>query len=176
MTHIVDDILLASQLDAGTVRIAEESFDAAELAREVVDAARAGLHDDLRIDLRTAPSLPAVAGDGDKARQILANLVDNAIKYSPNGGSVRVEVEQRNDFVRFVVRDEGLGIAANEQERIFEKFYRTDPSMSRGIGGTGLGLFLCRELVDRMGGRIWVESELGAGSTFTFELPAAHSV
>jgi PAS domain S-box-containing protein len=176
LTHIVDDILLASQLDAGTVRIAEESFDAAELAREVVDAARAGLHDDPRIDLRTAPSLPAVAGDGDKARQILANLVDNAIKYSPNGGGVQVEVEQRDDFVQFVVRDEGLGIAASDRERIFEKFYRADPSMSRGIGGTGLGLFLCRELVDRMGGRIWVESELGAGSTFTFELPAAHSV
>jgi PAS domain S-box-containing protein len=173
LAHIVDDILLASQLDSGTLSIAEESFDAAELAKGVVDAARVRLPDNLSIDLRAPSSLVSVAGDSDKARQILANLLDNAVKYSPEGGGIEVQLERRNGRALFIVRDEGLGIPASEHEHVFEKFYRVDPTMSRGVGGTGLGLFICRELVHRMGGRIWVDSELGAGSSFSFELPVA---
>ena len=102
---------------------------------------------------------------------MLANLVDNAIKYSPEGGPVRVEIENGDARVRFSVVDEGLGIPAPEHRRIFEKFYRLDPDMTRGIGGTGLGLYISRELVRRMEGEIWVESRLGKGSTFVVELP-----
>ena len=173
LARIVDEILLASQLDSGTLPIAEDAFDAADLATAIVDAARAGLPANLSIDLRTPSSLPPVAGDGDKARQVLGNLVDNAVKYSPNGGRIEVELERRNGCVRFTVRDEGLGIPAGERDHVFEKFFRVDPTMSRGVGGTGLGLFIARELVDRMGGRIWVDSQLGAGSTFAFELRVA---
>jgi signal transduction histidine kinase len=104
---------------------------------------------------------------------VLVNLVENAIKYSPDGGQVEVGVEQRDDAVRFHVRDEGLGIPPQEQERVFEKFYRADPQMIRGVGGTGLGLYICKELVGRMGGKIWVESGGEKGSTFFFELPVA---
>jgi two-component system sensor histidine kinase VicK len=105
---------------------------------------------------------------------VLVNLVDNAVKYSPDGGRVRVSLTAAGDRrVGFSVSDEGLGIPASEQRRIFEKFYRLDPNMTRGIGGTGLGLYICRELVRRMDGRIWVESEPGRGSTFSFELPVA---
>jgi signal transduction histidine kinase len=78
-------------------------------------------------------------------------------------------------MVLFRVSDQGLGIPADEQPRIFEKFYRLDPDMTRGIGGTGLGLYICSELVERMGGRIWVESDAGSGSTFFFDLPSAES-
>jgi two-component system phosphate regulon sensor histidine kinase PhoR len=102
---------------------------------------------------------------------VLINLVENAIKYSPDGGSVAVGVDVRGEFARFSVRDEGLGIPAEERARIFEKFYRVDPQMTRSAGGTGLGLYICNELVSRMGGRIWVEANADKGSSFLFELP-----
>ncbi len=106
--------------------------------------------------------------------RVLINLVDNAVKYSPDGGRVTVTVEAVGSHVRFSIADEGLGIPLSEHRRVFEKFYRLDPNMNRGVGGTGLGLYICRELVRRMDGRIWVESGgLGRGSTFRVELPAA---
>jgi signal transduction histidine kinase len=105
-------------------------------------------------------------------RQVLANLVENAVKYSLAGGRVRVSLDRSNGHVLFAVRDEGLGIPPREQDRIFEKFYRLDPNLTRGVGGTGLGLYISRELVRRLGGRIWVASREGEGSTFFFELPA----
>jgi two-component system phosphate regulon sensor histidine kinase PhoR len=104
---------------------------------------------------------------------VLTNLVDNAIKYSPDGGAVKVQLERDGAKVRFVVRDEGLGIPAAERRRIFEKFYRLDPNMTRGIGGTGLGLYICRELVKRIDGRIWVETNGNRGSVFVVEVPTA---
>jgi signal transduction histidine kinase len=106
---------------------------------------------------------------------VLTNLVDNAIKYSPDGGSVDVRVESRDHVVRFSVRDEGLGIPRGEQRRVFDKFYRLDPNLTRGVGGTGLGLYISRELVRRMEGSIWVDSREGEGSCFSFELPAARA-
>jgi signal transduction histidine kinase len=117
-----------------------------------------------------------VDADRDKVRQVLVNFVENAVKYSPDGGGVEVGVESRDSTVLFYVRDEGLGIPPEEQSRVFEKFYRVDPQMIRGVGGTGLGLYICSELVTRMRGRIWVKSSAGEGSTFLFELPAAGAI
>jgi signal transduction histidine kinase len=116
---------------------------------------------------------PHVAADAEKLKQVLVNLVDNAVKYSPEGGRIQVRLAPAGNQVRFSVQDEGIGVPSEEQERIFEKFHRLDPNLTRGVSGTGLGLYICRELLQRMGGRIWVESELGAGSTFGFELPRA---
>jgi two-component system, OmpR family, sensor histidine kinase VicK len=104
---------------------------------------------------------------------VLINLIDNAVKYSPDGGRVEVAVESRDGGVRIAVRDEGIGIAPLEQRRIFGKFYRVDPGLARGVGGTGLGLYICRELVRRMDGRLSVSSEEGKGSTFAVDLPVA---
>ena len=105
---------------------------------------------------------------------MIGNLVDNAVKYSFDGGEVRVAAAATNGgSVRFSVSDRGLGIPASEQRRIFEKFYRLDPNMTRGIGGTGLGLYISSELVRRFDGRIWVDSQEGEGSTFHVELPTA---
>ena len=119
------------------------------------------------------PELPPILGDPDKVRQVLTNLVDNAVKYSPDGGKVELEIARRDHAVRFSVADEGLGIPPGEQRRIFDKFYRVDPNLTRGVGGTGLGLYISRELVRRMNGTIWVESREGEGSRFSFELPVA---
>jgi PAS domain S-box-containing protein len=171
--RIVNEILLANQLDAGRLDIQFEPFDAPELVERVVEATRAYAPPSVSVEYTVADHLPRVAADLDKVRQVLVNLVENAIKYSPDGGRVEVGVEPRGETIRFRVRDEGLGIPPGEQERVFEKFYRADPHMIRGVGGTGLGLYICKELVGRMGGRIWVESNGDKGSTFYFELPVA---
>jgi two-component system sensor histidine kinase VicK len=104
---------------------------------------------------------------------VLGNLIDNAVKYSPDGGEVRIEVDPDGEMMRFAVHDQGLGFEQAAAERIFERFYRVDPEQTRGIGGTGLGLYISRELVNRMGGRIWAESEPGKGASLFFELPLA---
>jgi signal transduction histidine kinase len=172
LVRTVNDILWTSRLDSGTLQVAIESCDAAALATDVAAAARTHLPSNVELELDVPGSVPRVAGDPDKVRQVLANLVDNAIKYSPDGGRVAITVEPHDSRVRFLVTDEGLGIPPLEQERVFDKFYRLDPEMTRGVGGTGLGLYICRELIRRMGGRIWVDSREGAGSTFGFDLPA----
>ena len=174
--RIVNEILLASQLDAGRLDLDAEPFDAAELVERVIEATRAYAPPGVNVEGRVADEVPLVEADRDKVRQVLVNLVENAIKYSPDGGSVQVGVEAQEENVLFLVRDEGLGIPSDEQGRVFEKFYRVDPQMTRGVGGTGLGLYICNELVSRMGGHIWLESKAGEGSTFLFELPAVASI
>jgi PAS domain S-box-containing protein len=173
LARIVNDVLWASRLDSGVLNVAIESCDAGALATAVVAAARAHLPAAIELTLDVAADTPPVAADPDKVRQVLVNLVDNAIKYSPEGGRVELRLEQEDGKVLFAVTDEGLGIPAVEQDRIFEKFYRLDPHLTRGVGGTGLGLYICRELVRRMNGRIWVSSREGEGSTFSVELPLA---
>jgi signal transduction histidine kinase len=173
LARTVNDILWASRLDAARLQISIGSHDAEELARTVVEAARVHKPAEIDLSLSLEPGLPPVAADPDKVRQVLTNLVDNAIKYSPDGGPVEVTVTRRDHALRFSVRDEGLGIAQSEQRRIFDKFYRVDPNLTRGVGGTGLGLYICRELVRRMNGNIWVDSREREGSRFTFELPVA---
>jgi len=174
--RIVNEILLASQLDAGRLDLEAEPFDAAELVERVVEATRAYAPPGVKVGHSVADGVPLVEADRDKVRQVLVNLVENAIKYSPDGGVIEVGVEPHEGNVIFHVRDEGLGIPIDEQSRVFEKFYRVDPQMTRGVGGTGLGLYICNELVGRMGGHIWLESKPGEGSTFLFELPAAPSI
>jgi len=174
LAEIVNDLLLASQLDSGRLDVHVERCDARELTERVVEAARTHLPDNVTVELEAASDdLLAVAADEGQLRQVLGNLIDNAIKYSPDGGDIRVRLEPGEQYVRFAIFDEGLGVPKGEQSRIFEKFYRLDPDMTRGIGGTGLGLYISRELVRRVEGRIWVEPNGGRGSVFYVEIPAA---
>jgi two-component system phosphate regulon sensor histidine kinase PhoR len=152
--------------------VVADTFAPEELVRGVATAARSRVEDERRIDVVVPSVVPKVHGDGERTRQVLLNLVDNAIKYSPSGGRIEVALAVVGDRLRFSVQDQGLGIPVGEQERIFDKFYRLDPDQRRGIGGTGLGLYICRELIRSMHGSIWVESETGKGTTFAFELPA----
>jgi two-component system phosphate regulon sensor histidine kinase PhoR len=170
---IVSDLLIAGSLDADQFPITIERCDPAELAGSVIEAAKTHLPDEIDLQLKAPKRLRRVVADPGQLRQVLVNLVDNAIKYSPAGGEVALSVANGDGLIRFSVVDAGLGIPPSEHRRIFEKFYRLDPDMTRGIGGTGLGLYICRELVRRMDGKIWVESALGKGSTFVVELPAA---
>ena len=171
--RIVNEILLANQLDAGRLDLGSEPFDPGEVVERVVEATQVHAPAEVTLRISVDKDAPLVAADKDKTRQVLVNLVENAIKYSPDGGMIEIGVQQYDGSVRFWVRDEGLGIPEGEEQKIFEKFYRLDPQMSRGVGGTGLGLYICNELVSRMGGRIWVEANGRKGSTFFFDLRAA---
>jgi len=173
LSRIVDDILLASRLDANGERLRIERCDPAALAEHVVTAVGSYAPASIELAVKIADGLPHIAVDPDKIRQVLTNLLDNAVKYSPEGGRVELTASQAGDRLRFSVTDTGLGIPAGEQERIWEKFYRLDPNLTRGVGGTGLGLYICSELVERMNGRIWVESDGESGSQFFVELPLA---
>ena len=176
LAELVEEILLTGQLDSGSLRVITEPFDPEELVWTAAAAARLRAGDDTTIDVSIPAVLPKVEGDAARTRQVLTNLIDNAIKYSPEGGRIELGVEADGETARFTVRDDGLGIPLGEQKRIFEKFYRLDPDHRRGIGGSGLGLYICRELIRSMNGRIWVESDPGKGATFTFELPLAERV
>jgi len=172
LANLVEEILVVGQLDSGSLHVVADTFEPEELVRGVVTVARSRVGEETTIEVGTNSVLPQVHGDAERTRQVLLNLLDNAIKYSPSGGRIEVELAAVEDRLRFSVHDQGLGIPVGEQERIFDKFYRLDPDQRRGIGGTGLGLYICRELVRSMHGRIWVESEPGQGTTFAFELPA----
>jgi PAS domain S-box-containing protein len=173
LARIVNDILWASRLESGRMSIAIERCDAGALAGEVVDTLQSRIPEGIEVAVDKPRGLPPVAADPDKLRQILTNLIDNAVKYSPDGGRVEVEIGRSGGRVRFRVTDQGLGVPPAEQDRIFEKFFRLDPNLTRGVGGTGLGLYISRELVTRMNGRIWVVSDGRDGSSFFVELPIA---
>ncbi|HMB19129.1 MAG TPA: ATP-binding protein [Gaiellaceae bacterium] len=174
LAYVVNDILLTSQVESGQLVLVRERVNVLDIARRVIEAARTQAPRELSLELKAPPALPPLATDTDKFRQVLANLVSNAVKYSRGAGRIEVQLEPRRPRLRIAVRDEGVGIPGPEQKRIFEKFYRL-PDRDRAVGGTGLGLYICRELVRRMDGRIWVESSEGIGSTFFVELPGLGS-
>jgi signal transduction histidine kinase len=173
LSQITEEVLLASRLDSGELPVGRERVDVAAVASQTLDAMRSQLPERTTLELDVAAPSGSAFADRDRLQQVLVNLVDNAVKYSPNGGVVRVSVEGRPQTVRVSVADEGLGIPISEQQRVFEKFYRLDTRLTRAGGGTGLGLYIAGELVRRMGGRIAVRSEPGVGSTFTVDLPRA---
>ena len=172
LTAIVDQLLNVARLDTGDLQMQLSPTDVREVVSEVVELAESDGH-------RFVVELPEepldAAADREKLRQILANLVDNAVKFSPGGGTVTIAARRDGDRVEVRVVDEGLGIAEDDRQRIFTKFYRRESSGEReGVdGGTGLGLFIARGLVSAMGGRMWVDSSEGEGSSFAFELPLA---
>ena len=176
LADLIEEILVAGQLDSGSLHVVSEPFDPEEIVWATAAAARAGVDESMQIDVSMTIALPMVRGDARRTRQVLSNLIDNGIKYSPDGGRIELLVDADDEYVRFSIRDQGLGIPLGEQERIFDKFYRLDPDQRRGIGGSGLGLYICKELVRSMNGRIRVESDPGQGAVFTFELPVAERI
>jgi signal transduction histidine kinase len=175
LTAIVDALLNVARLDSGDLQVNLNPVDVNAVVVEAVSSAEeaAGMNGHrFVIELPTEPV--TAEADGDKLRQILGVLLDNAIRYSPDGGTVTVAARRNDQTVEIEVADEGIGIPAHEQERIFRKFYRAEGGAgARGTGGTGLGLFIAQGLVLAMGGRIWVSSAEGEGSRFAFELPLA---
>ena len=126
------------------------------------------------LELKLVLADPAVVlGDRDRLRQLLTNLVENAIRYTPPPGEIQVAVRRRGERAELVVSDTGIGIAPEHQARVFERFYRVDAARTRSLGGTGLGLAIVRQIAEAHGGSVRLESELGRGSAFTVEIPLA---
>ena len=163
LSQIVDDLLLAASLDHHRVQVSREEVDIAELVRRTLEVlARPNVE-------LAAPDKPCVLGDRDRIEQILVNLLDNAFKYGEP--PVTVTVAPAGDTYAVAVRDAGAGIPSEEQERVFEKFYRSDPKLARAPSGTGLGLYIARELAERMSGALEVRSTRGGGAEFVLTLP-----
>ncbi len=167
LTTIVDALLNVARLDTGDLTVSLEPTDVASVVSEVVTSAVPSGNGH-RFVADVAVEGVAVQADPDKLRQVLDQLISNAVKYSPDGGTVTVSARCIDDAVELAVADEGVGIPQAERERIFSKFYKAG-----GGQGTGLGLFIAQGLVREMGGRMWVDSEEGRGSRFAFELPLA---
>jgi signal transduction histidine kinase len=173
LAALVNDFLDVQRIEEGKLVLAQELVDMARLVREQSQLF-AGQSPRHMLDLSLPETPLPVRGDSNRLAQVVANLLSNAIKYSPHGGVVRVAGERDGTFVRVSVRDEGLGIPADVQEEIFDKFVRGH-AVRGGIEGSGLGLAISRSLVEAHGGRISFKSTVGKGSTFWFELPTAPS-
>jgi heavy metal sensor kinase len=172
LTRLVDTLLQLSRGDAGTIRLSREVFDLGDLARDV--AASLGVLADerqQRLDVVTTRDV-RVSADRLVFRDAVTNLVDNAIKYSPSGSTIRIQVDGGPERATLSVADEGTGIAAEHRDRIFDRFYRIDEGRSRELGGTGLGLAIAKWAVEANGGRLVLETA-ATGSIFRISLPRA---
>jgi PAS domain S-box-containing protein len=177
---LINNLLDASQIQASGLRLDYADVDLQTLARKVAEGYRLQTAQH-QIELDFPAPLPRIWGDETRLRQVLTNLVNNAIKYSPAGGVIRIGgwVEKEpsaNDAPRVVlyVADQGIGIPQQELPKIFDRFYRVDTSLRRSTAGAGLGLFLCKAIVEAHGGQIWAHSEAGKGTTFFVALPIEH--
>jgi len=170
LAALVADVLDTSRIEAGTFSYRFDEVDLGRLVDEAVESAVLA-QQDVRVVASVHGRLPAIRGDRARLRQVLGNLIDNAVKYSPEGGEVRVSAAAVNAAVRIAVRDDGPGIPRDQQRRIFEKFGRVDvPGASKP--GTGLGLFIARSIAEAHGGSLDVSSGIEPGTTFTVVLPA----
>jgi signal transduction histidine kinase len=171
--RLVDQLLELSRLESGDLPLRREPVRLGPLVAQVMTEIEVTRDTrDIRLEQVVPPDLPPVSADPERIHQVLFNLLDNAVRFTPAGGRVTVAASRTDRSVRVAISDTGPGIPGEHLPRLFERFYRVDTARSRDDGGTGIGLAIARSIVDAHGGRIWAESELGHGSTFTFELPA----
>lgn len=177
LTNLAKDLSEISRLEAGTLQLSRGRFHVGRVydeVRESLELAASQKNVELRIDVEAGAEL--VDGDRDRIRQVVTNLVDNAIKYGEPGGWVRLGAERSDRRVRLYVQDNGIGISPDDLTRVTERFYRADKSRSRGQGGTGLGLSIVKHILAAHRTELSIESTVGEGSTFSFTLPAVQEV
>ncbi len=169
LSQMVENLLYASRIQAGGLELRREPVDLPSLIRRVVQRmGQISRKHDIGADL--PPSFPTVIADYERVQEVITNLIDNAMKYSPKGGAIRVEGEVRSTEVVISVIDNGQGIPQEDREKVFDRFFRREGGIARVAKGTGLGLFICKSIVEAHGGRIWVDSPPGGGSRFRFTL------
>lgn len=169
INRIMCELLDAQQIDLGRFDVTTERVDLVELLQDIVDRAAAASP---RHELKLSAARPVTLfADPERLRELMRILLDNAIRYSPDGGEVEVTLREAPDGVQIAVRDHGVGIPLDRQRRVFQRFYRAHVGTAHDYGGTGLGLYVARTIAELHGGAIWFESQEGRGTTFTFQLP-----
>ena len=172
LARLTDDLLKLSKMDADKLELEIRRLSVAQFVESCIETTqRTAAEKDLRVSVNLQQPLPDIAADRRRLAEVLQNLLDNAMQYTPAGGQIMVGASANGAEVTITVSDTGIGIPQADQSRIFERFYRVDVARSREVGGTGLGLSISKHLVEAHGGRIWVESEVGQGSQFHFTVP-----
>jgi PAS domain S-box-containing protein len=172
LSRLVNDLLDLSRIESGAVKLNLEAVDVGELVRSAIEAFSSEIREHgLTVELDLPANLPRARADSDRAYQVMANLISNAVRFNRAQGRIAVSASMSDGSIRVEVRDTGTGIAPEELPHIWERFHRGDPSRARGEGGTGLGLAIVRSLVSAHGGAVSVASAVGEGSTFSFTLP-----
>jgi two-component system, OmpR family, phosphate regulon sensor histidine kinase PhoR len=172
LARLTEDLLMLSKMDAERLELETRRIPVGPFVESCIETSMPrALEKDLKLLVNLADRVPDIAGDRRRLTEVLQNLLDNAIQYTPAGGQIMVSAGPRSGEVVFTVSDTGIGIPQADQPRIFERFYRVDVARSREVGGTGLGLSIAKHLVETHGGQIWVESEIGRGSQFHFSVP-----
>lgn len=169
MTNMINGFLNISRLESGKIHIDKQPLDIGELIADMISEASLTANTDL-IRFDRCPPI-TVTADRDKIGSVISNLLSNAIKYSPKGAPIEISCAAGDGQVTVSVKDEGLGIRAQDLDKIFDRYYRVEADHTRHIAGFGIGLYLSSEIIERHGGKIWAESEPGKGSIFHFRLP-----
>ena len=172
LARLIDDILSLSKMESGNLQLARVPCALYPIAQRVLE----GLHKQVlakKLVVKNAipENFPSVFADADRMAQVMLNLIDNAVKYTPSGGTITISCEDQERLVQVQVTDTGIGIPTEDIPRVFERFYRVDKARSRDLGGTGLGLSIVKHLVQAHQGEVFVSSHVGQGSTFSFTIP-----
>jgi len=171
LSKLVREMLDLSRIDLGTLKFHVSTFDPVELIQDIkLQMDRIAKEKGILIIVKTDKGLPEMTTDRERIKQIIMNLVSNSIKYTSKG-SVTIEAKKDGDFIQFSVADTGIGIAKKEYNKIFERFYQANYSYDRTTTGAGLGLSICKEFTELMGGKIWLNSKVGEGTVFFFTTP-----
>jgi signal transduction histidine kinase len=172
MKDLVKDLLIVSRIESARLFLKKEEFSLEELTREIVKEfepfARAS---NCEIEFFAEQNLPKIFGDRYQIRQVIENLLDNAIRYTKGKGKVKIRIKSEKNFVHFEIEDNGVGIPKEDQKFIFQKFFRASNVLKYKTQGTGLGLYISKAIIERSGGKIGFKSQEGVGSTFWFKLP-----
>ncbi|MBN1870951.1 MAG: HAMP domain-containing protein [Candidatus Omnitrophica bacterium] len=174
LANLIDDLLDLSKIESGKMKMEFEPLRIGLIANRCKNVLeKSAKEKSVSIKSNISDNLPKVLGDEKRLSQVLLNLLDNAVKYTSDGGSVTVSADRKEKFVQVDITDTGIGISEKDLPRIFERFYRVDKARSRELGGTGLGLSIVKHIIQAHNGQIWVQSTLGQGSTFSFTIPIA---
>lgn len=174
LAKLLDDLLDLSKIESGKMKIVFMPTNLGNALTRVFEILKKSADDKrIKIEMAVPKDIPKVLADESRLTQVMLNLLDNAIKFTPENGSIKISASKTDGFVRTDINDTGVGIPDKDLPRIFERFYRVDKAHSRELGGTGLGLSIVKHIVQSHGGDVWVKSALGEGSTFSFTIPAA---
>jgi PAS domain S-box-containing protein len=172
LDHLIQDILDVSRLESGTMKFITEKTDVTKMVNEIAETMQTSADlKRIKINIDIQKEIPDLMIDSERVKQVLINLVDNAIKFSPDSSTINIKARKEKENVLFEVQDFGRGIPKNKQKKIFERFYQVDSGIDRKFGGIGLGLTISKKIIDTYDGQIWVDSTLGKGSSFKFSLP-----